>query len=199
MLAPEQISALTSNGANRWQRDTMDRLYINVGSLGFQVRREYDDDKQVLIGYLNGDLVSPSYITDILKNTRVWIDVNTEQVGIKPGRTSLRNAQRDQRAESEYLATLRQNADRFIEAAYGMAEQEAAEQRAKSISAAALKWRKGSLLNIEGKTYQVTDVDTIGSPTPNKSSMRTRVRLTVMLHDGHYRWFDLEEIPQQRG
>lgn len=76
MTKEEKIERFIEAGAKRWEKNGMDRLYINPRALGFS----WECYKSGNIRYAsdpNGDKISNSQMYRILDG-KIWLDVNNE-------------------------------------------------------------------------------------------------------------------------
>ncbi len=76
MTKEEKIERFIEAGAKRWEKNGMDRLYINPRALGF--RWECYKSGNISASYdPNGDKISNSQMYRILDG-KIWLDVNSD-------------------------------------------------------------------------------------------------------------------------
>ena len=182
-LTTDQITALTSSGANRWQKNGMDRLYLAVYRIGFRT------DRGTGQAWLANDAIPSDYVGAV-KESRVWVDAKTGAVGVRLGKV-IPPLPAD--IASYYETILRENAEKYVEEAFKQAEWEEADRRAMSFKSVSLRLRKGQTLTIGGKRFVIERADTISSPSEDKNHMLCDARLIVSQFDGRYRRIDLNE------
>ena len=73
----EIITKLEARGFNRWQKGTMDRLYINAKDLGLVC--EYYNTGNIRNAYFNGERISNSEARR-MTGSKTFIDVATEKI-----------------------------------------------------------------------------------------------------------------------
>lgn len=194
-LTSDQISALARRGANRWQKKGMDRIYLNVEALGYHVERDEDGRPRTYLGNEELDL---EYV-GIALETKVWIDVPTGEVGTRlPMGMFPPNSKRDEGTENRILSYYEQSAKAFLADACEKAEWEAADLRARSLSSAAMKWGKGTVVSIDGHEFTIGRTASLRRPSEDKAAMLGKVRLIVRMFDGTYRRFELVEGPEDK-
>ena len=76
----ETIAKLEAAGFNRWQKNGMDRLYVNMSTLGLEV--SYYKSGNVSSAHWQGEPVSNADGRRLLA-TKVWIDVKTGELHVK--------------------------------------------------------------------------------------------------------------------
>lgn len=76
-LSEEMIKRLEDKGFNRWTKGTMDRLYINAGTLGLEVRRYKTGN--ISHAEFNGVEISHAEGYRML-SSKTYIDIKTGKV-----------------------------------------------------------------------------------------------------------------------
>lgn len=79
-ITDTQIEKLESKGFNRWQKNNMDRLYINVESLGLEI--ESYNSGNIRSAYWQGQKVSNSNGRRLI-SSKVWLNVETGELHVK--------------------------------------------------------------------------------------------------------------------
>lgn len=77
MLKEKIIETLVKNGAKRWTKGTMDRLYINPETVGFEF--EYNS-RGKLYGATNGEHSYNEREAWDIKNSKTYIDIETGKI-----------------------------------------------------------------------------------------------------------------------
>lgn len=183
-LTADQATALINNGAKRWQKSGMDRLYFSVYRLGLRI------DKHEGSAWWGNEAIPANYLPAV-KDSHVWVDAKTGILNIRLG-TMAEPLPADIR--KYYQTVIRQSANEFIERAYKQAEWEKADHGAMSIKTVALKWRKGQIVTIDDKRMVVEDVGVDDSPFSGSARMACDARLVVRQYDGKFRRVDLNEM-----
>jgi hypothetical protein len=183
-LTPEQISALTSNGARRWQKSGMDRVYLSVYRLGLRI------DKRSGQAWLADDPI-PAEFLPAIQGARVWIDAKTGNLFTKMGSAP---SPLPADAKRYYQTSLRENAKAFIDQSAKQSEWQTTERKTMDIKSAALKWRKGNIVSIDGRQLAIGEISIEDTPFGGGARMICDARLVVRQFDGKFRRIDLNEI-----
>lgn len=186
-LTDAQITALTNNGARRWQKSGMDRIYLSVYLLGLRV------DKRSGQAWLAEDPIPVEFLPAI-QEARVWIDVKTGNLFTKLGPAP---SPLPADAKRYYQTSLRENAKAFIDQSVKQSEWQTAERKTMDIKSAALKWRKGNIVSIDGRQLAIGEISIEDTPFGGGARMTCDARLVVRQFDGKFRRIDLSEISGQ--